>query len=416
MGMMNDLLAGPDMYTLRTMAMLQRTMMGPMYGFQKTSPFMYAMTELSKPFFVDLPKPVFGIESILTADEALINIREKVVLRKAFVDLLHFSQERKREGLPRVLIIAPMSGHYATLLRDTVRTFLADHEVFVTDWSNARDVPSSAGVFSTDTYVTYVREIFHFLARDGDFHVVAVCQPAVPALIATALEAQTGGIIPVTLTLMGGPIDPRVSMTEVGKYAQKHPLETLKQRSISRVPLLYPGHGREVYPGFLQFLSFVAMNYGTHFGAQCDEHMRFFIADIEKSKKHGAFYAEYGSVMDLPAEYYLSTIRDVFQEFKVPNGNWIMEDGTLVDLSAITKTAVLTIEGIYDDITGLGQTRAALDLLVGIPASKKYAHEAPTGHYGLFSGEKARAIYETVTKRFIAKYPQNRRKRHTGVR
>ncbi len=345
-------------------------------------------------------KPAFGLNETIIQGKS-VAVSEEVVLEKPFCELLHFKRDTKRKD-PKVLMVAPMSGHYATLLRDTVRTFLPDHDVYITDWHDARMVPVSDGPFHFADYVTYVQECIRFLG--ADVHVVSVCQPTVPVLAAVSLMAQHGEKTPKTMLMMGGPIDTRRSPTVVNNFALKHPIEWFENRLISRVPAKYPGFSRNVYPGFLQLAGFVAMNPDRHI----DSHKEYFYhlvkGDGESADAHRAFYDEYNAVMDLPAEYYLDTIKAVFQEFHLATGQMVVS-GERVNPAAIKSTALFSIEGEFDDISGNGQTEAAHGLCTGIPAARHQHYLAPkVGHYGIFSGRRFREDIYPKMSAFIRKH------------
>ena len=333
-------------------------------------------------------KPEFGHKHTKIKG-VTVPVSETVVLSKPFCDLLHFKKASDKTDDPRVLIVAPLSGHYATLLRDTVRAMLPEHEVYITDWRDARSVPLYEGTFDLDDYVDYVRDFIQFLGQD--LHVIAVCQPAVPALIATALmAADDDPCQPRSLTLMGGPIDPRRNPTVVNKHAESKSLDWFEHVVISTVPWPHPGVMRKVYPGFIQLSGFLSMNLDRHITA----HQRYFDhmveGDCDSAEQHKRFYEEYLSVMDLPAEFFLQTIRDVFKEYKLPNGT-MRHRGKPVDLTAIKRTALMTVEGEKDDICAVGQTEAAQDLCTGVPDKHRFHYVQPgVGHYGVFNGTRWR--------------------------
>ena len=333
-------------------------------------------------------KPEFGLDTI-SIDGETVSVTEKVVLSKPFCDLQHFERETDRADDPRVLIVAPLSGHYATLLRDTVRAMLPEHDVYITDWRDARSVPIYEGGFGLDDYVDYVRDFATHLGPD--VHVIAVCQPAVPALIATALmAADDDPSQPKSLTLMGGPIDPRRNPTVVNQHAESKSMDWFEHMVISTVPWPHPGVMRKVYPGFIQLSGFLSMNLDRHITA----HQRYFEhlveGDCDPAEQHKKFYDEYLSVMDLPAEFFLQTIRHVFKEYALPNGT-MQHRGETVDLRAIKKTALMTVEGEKDDICAVGQTEAAQDLCTGVPDSRRFHYVQPgVGHYGVFNGSRWR--------------------------
>jgi poly(3-hydroxybutyrate) depolymerase len=352
----------------------------------------------------DYEKPAFDIHSITNPQGNQIAIIERIDLETPFCQLRRFKRFsddpetiEKMKSEPAVLVVAPLSGHHATLLRDTVRTLLLDHKVYITDWIDARMVPASAGPFHLDDYVATIE---HFIRHIGaeSLHVISVCQPTVPVLAAISLMAARGEATPRSMTMMGGPIDPRRSPTSVNNLATQQPLSWFKGNVIHTVPVNYPGHGREVYPGFLQHAGFVAMNPGRHLSSHWDFYLNLLRGDEDDAAAHRKFYDEYNAVLDMPAEYYLDTISTVFQQFLLPRGLWEV-NGERVDPTTIKRTSLLTIEGELDDISGIGQTEAAHDLCTGIPASRR-AHRViqGAGHYGIFSGRRWR---ETV-------YPQIR--------
>ena len=331
-------------------------------------------------------KPEFGIRHVSSGGRTLA-VRERVVASTPFCDLLHFERER-RTGDPVVLVVAPLSGHFATLLRDTVRGLLAEHDVYITDWQDARQVPAGRGPFSLDDYIEMLLD---FLARLGpEVHLVAVCQPSVPALAATALLAAAGKAAPRSLVLMGGPIDTRVGVTKVNEFAGSHSRRWFEQMLIQTVPPPYPGFGRRVYPGFMQLSGFMGMNLDRHVGA----HLRMFehlvTGDGESAEAHRSFYDEYLAVMDMPAEYFLETVQRVFQEHHLPRGLFTHR-GAPVDTAAIRDTALMTVEGERDDISGVGQTEAAHRLCPNVPPERRHHRlQAGVGHYGIFNGRRWR--------------------------
>ena len=338
-------------------------------------------------------KPVFGITSTIVDGEQLA-VNEEVVWQRPFCKLIRFKRAQPASGVeldhPRLLLVAPMSGHYATLLRGTVETFLPDHDVYITDWQNARDVPQSAGSFDLDDYVDTVADIFrHF---EGDVHVFAVCQPAVPVLAAIAdMEAAGDPCVPHSMMIAGGPIDTRRSPTAVNRLAQEKGTEWFRSNVISTVPWPSQGYGRSVYPGFLQLTGFMTMNLDRHMNAHKDLFLHLVHGDGDGVEKHREFYDEYLAVMDLTAEFYLETIASVFVEHRLPRGA-MRHRNRKVDLGAIRNVALMTIEGENDDITGKGQCSAALDLCANIPATKKEHFECPkVGHYGVFNGSRFRS-------------------------
>jgi len=359
----------------------------------------------------DYEKPAWGIHEVdigRTVDGIKLPVVEHAALAKPFCRLVHFDRrsndtsvaaELKRD--PVVLVVAPLSGHHATLLRDTVRTLLSHHDVYVTDWIDARMVPAAEGPFRLDDYVGYVRDFIRHVGAER-LHVVAVCQPSVPVLAATALMAAAGETAPLSLTLMGGSIDARRSPTPVNDFAGSHSLRWLETNLIHEVPTQYPGHGRRVYPGFLQHAGFMAMNPLRHFSSHWDFYMHLVDGDLESAEEHRRFYDEYNAVLDMPADYYLDNIRIVFHEHLLPRGLWTI-GGARVAPEAITRSALLTIEGEHDDISGINQTRAALDLCRGIPAARKrHLLIEGAGHYGIFSGRRWRQTVYPQVRDFIA--------------
>jgi len=361
----------------------------------------------------DYEKPSFGITTV-DMDGTNIAIHERVELDKPFCELRRFKRFTddpatltKLKGQPAVLIVAPLSGHYATLLRDTVRTMLKDHKVYITDWKNARTVPLSDGSFSLDDYVNYVQEfIGHLQGIYGNCHVISVCQPTVPVLAAISLMASRGDTTPLSMTMMGGPIDARLSPTAVNNLAMNKSFEWFENNVIYRVPGNFAGAGRRVYPGFLQHTGFVAMNPSNHAKSHFDYFKDLLKGDGASTEAHVKFYDEYNAVLDMDAEYYLDTIKTVFQEFKLVNGTWDVKsiNGTLerVRPEDITTTAHFTVEGELDDISGSGQTEAAHGLCNGIPkARQKHLEVKGAGHYGIFSGRRWRDIVYPQVKAFI---------------
>ena len=345
-------------------------------------------------------RPAFGIDSVQSAGR-LRPVREEYVAERAFCRLLHFVKDGA-PAQPKVLVFAPLSGHFATLLRDTVRTLLADHDVYVTDWIDGKEVPIALGAFHFDDYVRYVREFIGVIG--SDVHAISVCQPTVPVLAAVSLMAAAGDKVPRTLTMMGGPIDTRRSPTDVNTFATQRPISWFESKVIQRVPMRYPGFMRRVYPGFLQFAGFVAMNPDRHMESHVQYYHHLVKGDGDSAGAHRRFYDEYNAVMDLPADYYLETIERVFQKHLLPRG-LLDVAGERVRPEAIRDAALFTIEGELDDISGNGQTEAAQTLCTGIPAKNKQHFEAKgVGHYGIFSGRKYREIIYPRIRDFIAKH------------
>src|SRR4051794_3667064 len=322
------------------------------------------------------PKPSFGLPA-----------SERVVWERPFCRVIAFGEPSAK---PKMLIVAPMSGHYATLLRGTVAAFLDTHQVFITDWADAKQVPLSAGQFDLDDYIDYCIAMFEALGPD--LNVMAVCQPSVPVLAAVArMEAEDHPLVPHSAILIGGPIDTRRSPTAVNKLPQEHSIGWFEQHCIHRVPWSHPGYGRKVYPGFLQLAGFISMNLDRHRTAHWDMFNHLVQGDGDSAAKHREFYDEYLAVMDLTAEYYLQTVETVFIEHALPKGE-MRHRGKPVDLTAICSCALMAIEGEKDDITGIGQTRAALNLTPNLLVEKKAYHlQIGAGHYGVFNGSRFRA-------------------------
>jgi poly(3-hydroxybutyrate) depolymerase len=338
-------------------------------------------------------KPMFALDTT-TVDGVEVEVAEEHVWLKPFCGLLHFKRQFEGEA-PRqskLLIVAPMSGHYATLLRGTVEAFLPSHDVYITDWVDARTVSLAEGHFDLDDYIDYLEEMMRFLAADGlPVHTLGVCQASVPLICAVAaMEAADDPDVPDSMILMGGPIDTRVNPTAVNKLAEKRGIDWFRRHCIHTVPFPHAGMGRDVYPGFLQLSGLMAMNIERHVTA----HMAMFIPLIEgdgdSAEKHRDFYDEYLAVMDLTAEFYLQTVERVFIKHEVPLG-LLRHRGELIDLKAIRRTALFTVEGEKDDISGVGQTLAAQDLCASIPPSRKSHHlQEGVGHYGVFNGSRFR--------------------------
>ncbi len=353
-------------------------------------------------------KPAFNITGA-TVGGVEIAVQEQVAITKPFCRLLRFKRFTdnpqalsQMKTQPTVLVVSPLSGHHSTLLRDTVKSLLHDHKVFITDWTDARMVPLDAGAFHLDDYVHYVQE---FIRHCGpDVHVISVCQPTVPVLGAVSLMATRGEATPRSMTMMGGPIDARKSPTAVNNLAMNKSFNWFETNVIYRVPQNFPGAGRAVYPGFLQHTGFVAMNPDRHLSSHYDYFLDLIRGDDDSADSHRQFYDEYNAVLDMPAEYYLDTIKTVFQDFALVNGSWVV-NGEAVRPQDIKTTALLTIEGELDDISGAGQTRAAHDLCTGVASGRAFHFDAMgAGHYGIFSGRRWReAVYPEV-KDFIARF------------
>ena len=356
----------------------------------------------------DYEKPQFGITSAVV-DGIEIAVHEQVSLAKPFCRLLRFKRFsdnlaalERMKSQPSVLLVAPLSGHHATLLRDTVKSLLHDHKVYITDWTDARMVSADAGAFHLDDYIAYVQDFIRHVGPK--VHVISVCQPTVPVLAAVSLMATAGEATPLTMTMMGGPIDARRSPTSVNNLATTKSYSWFENNVIYRVPANFPGAGRNVYPGFLQHTGFVAMNPDRHMNSHYDYFRDLIKGDDDNAEAHRQFYDEYNAVLDMPAEYYLDTIRTVFQDFALVKGTWVVK-GQLVRPQDNSTTALLTIEGELDDISGAGQTRAAHGLCSGVPEQRHFHFDAEgAGHYGIFAGRRWRESIYPEVKAFIARF------------
>ncbi|MFG6441296.1 polyhydroxyalkanoate depolymerase [Roseateles sp. LKC17W] len=357
----------------------------------------------------DYEKPEFDIKTV-EVDGVDVAVQELVAIEKPFCRLLRFKRYTddsavlaKMKDQPTVLVVAPLSGHHSTLLRETVKQLLKDHKVYITDWTDARMVPLEVGPFHLDDYIRYVQEFIRHVGG-ADCHVMSVCQPTVPVLAAISLMASAGEATPRSMTMMGGPIDARKSPTAVNNLAMNRSYSWFENNVIYRVPTNFPGAGREVYPGFLQHTGFVAMNPDRHLSSHYDYFLDLVRGDDDSAEAHRKFYDEYNAVLDMPAEYYLDTIKTVFQDFALVNGTWFV-DGQQVRPQDIQTTALLTVEGELDDISGAGQTRAAHDLCEGVPKVHQFHYDAiGAGHYGIFSGRRWREKVYPQVRDFIAKY------------
>ncbi|MEQ5809504.1 polyhydroxyalkanoate depolymerase [Alteromonas sp. NFXS44] len=343
----------------------------------------------------------FNIDEI-KIDDKRHKVKEEIVLSKPFCDLIHFNRIGVKDD-HKVLLVAPLSGHFATLLKGTVEALLPDHEIYVTDWADAREVPLEDGPFSFDCYVSYLIEFLEFLGPGT--HLMAICQPTVQALIATAVMAgQKNACVPKSLTLMAGPIDCSKNPTRVNEFAQEHPMNWFRNVAIMSVPYGYPGEGRQVYPGFMQLGGFISMNQQTHMKKYQNFFQNLVFGEEEDADRFRAFYDEYLAVLDMPAEFYLETIERVFKNNEIARGA-ITYQGVPVDFETIDNTALLTVEGADDDICGLGQTEAAQDICKNIPKNMRKHHvQQGAGHYGIFSGSKFRKSVRPVITDFIHKY------------
>ena len=352
-------------------------------------------------------KPEFGLHKTVVKGRK-VAVHEEIIVRQPFGQLKRFVRAGVADKDPPLLIVAPMSGHYATLLRGTVERMLPKHDVYITDWRDAKSVPLTEGTFDFDDYVDYLIEFIEAIGelRGERPHVLAVCQPSVPAYAATALmNSSRNRWRPKTLTMMGGPVDSREAPTAVNTLATERPLGWFQKNAIATVPLYYPGAGRKVYPGFLQLAGFMTMNLGSHLVSHWEMFKHLVEGDEESAVATQKFYDEYRSVADMTAEFYLQTVDIVFQRHLLPKGE-LRHRGDKVDPKAIKDTALLAIEGERDDISGIGQTRAALDISAGLTAAKKkYFMAKDVGHYGIFNGRKWRDKIAPVVEDWIAKHP-----------
>nr|WP_153077177.1 polyhydroxyalkanoate depolymerase [Paraburkholderia bonniea] len=357
----------------------------------------------------DYEKPEFNLHQIVK-DGHNIPIIEQTIIEKPFCRLVRFKRfadddeaVRHLKDEPIVLVCAPLSGHHATLLRDTVRTLLQDHKVYLTDWVDARMVPLEEGAFHLDDYVAYIEEFIRHIGAKN-LHVISVCQPTVPVLAAISLMASRGEDTPLTMTMMGGPIDARKSPTSVNSLATQHSFEWFENNVIYTVPQNYPGFGRKVYPGFLQHTGFVAMNPERHASSHWDFYQSLLRGDEEDAEAHRRFYDEYNAVLDMAAEFYLETIDVVFQSYRLAEGTWHVA-GEHVRPQDIVNTALFTVEGELDDISGSGQTRAAHELCSSIAShDKRHLTAEKCGHYGIFSGRRWRTVIYPQLRDFILEH------------
>ena len=372
------------------------------WGYSSMGPMVAASLEVFAHASAPRGKPEFGIESVRVGRKN-VAVHEEIALRKPFGQLKHFVREGVEDG-PAVLIVAPMSGHYATLLRGTVERLLPRHDVYITDWRDAKLVPLKDGSFDLDDYIDYLIEFLELIGkRTGERpHLLAVCQPAVPAFAATALmAADKNRWRPKTLTMMGGPIDTRKAPTAVNTLATQRPFAWFENNVIATVPMIYPGSGRKVYPGFLQLAGFMTMNLGSHLISHWEMFKHLVVGDEEGADATRDFYEEYRSVCDMTSEFYLQTVDVVFQRHLLPKGEMMHRDRR-VDPEAIRDIALLAVEGERDDISGIGQTKAALDITTKLSAAKKeYFLAKDVGHYGIFNGRKWRERIAPVVEKFI---------------
>jgi poly(3-hydroxybutyrate) depolymerase len=360
---------------------------------------MKATLDISERMTRTYKKPSFGITKCMV-DGKEQEIHEHTLCEDVFCHLQHFEKPEYKKYQPKLLIVAPMSGHHATLLRGTVQDTLPFFDVYITDWVDANQVPITSGSFDLDSFIDYVINYIRYLGPN--VHVLAVCQPTVPVLVATSLMSQNNDIhVPNSMILIGGPIDARKNQTKPGDFAEDKSLVWFDQTVITNVPSNYPGHRRRVYPGFLQLAGFISMNLQRHVDSHVDLFKHLINGDNEQIDKQKKFYDEYLSVMDLPAEFYLQTIKEVFHEFSLAKDKFISR-GREVHLESITQSALMGIEGENDDIAAVGQTRAALSLCKNIPASKKKYHlQKGVGHYGAFTGSKFRQEIVPAIKDFV---------------
>ncbi len=370
------------------------------FGYGSMGPVVAASLDVFAHASAPRGKPEFGIEQVQVGNQ-VVAVDEDVVVRKAFGQLKHFRKVDVAEAGPKLLIVAPMSGHFATLLRGTVARMLPKHDVCITDWRDAKMVPLAEGDFDLDDYIDYLVEFLEHMGPGA--HMLAVCQPSVPAFAAVALmNADKHPATPRTLTMMGGPIDTREAPTAVNSLATGRPHAWFQRNVVATVPMIYPGAGRQVYPGFLQLAGFMTMNLGSHLVSHWEMFKHLVVGDEESADSTREFYDEYRSVADLDAAFYLQTVDVVFQRHLLPKGEF-KHRGRPVDPKKVTRTALLAIEGERDDISGLGQTRAALDLATKLPAEKKqFLMAKDVGHYGIFNGRKWRERIAPVVEKFIA--------------
>ncbi|RPF71553.1 polyhydroxyalkanoate depolymerase [Aurantiacibacter spongiae] len=368
-------------------------------GYTGMGPVMASGLKVFAHLYEDRGKPDWDIQPVKVEGRQHL-VSETVVFEKPFGSLRRFRRDDLPEDAPRLMIAAPMSGHYASLLRGTVQRMVENQEVYVTDWADAKMVPVEEGTFDLDDYIDYLIEFLHFIGPKA--HVLAVCQPSVPAFAAAAIMgAEKDECRPKTLTMMGGPIDTRASPTGVNDLAMDKPLSWFRNTVIATVPLNYPGAGRRVYPGFLQLAGFISMNLADHMMSHYEMFKHLTQGDQESADRTKQFYDEYLSVCDMTAEFYLQTIEHVFQEHALPKGEF-MHRGKLIDPGAIRDTALLAIEGEKDDISGIGQTRAALDLARDLPVRMtKYHLARDVGHYGIFNGSKWRTRIAPVVEEWM---------------
>ncbi|NJC34336.1 poly(3-hydroxybutyrate) depolymerase [Sphingomonas jejuensis] len=397
--MQKSFLAGASAFASASAGLLQHP--ANPFSYMGGGPILASALEVFAHASAPRGKPAFGLAST-RVDGRDVAVREEILGRKPFGQLRHFVREGV-EGQPRLLIVAPMSGHYATLLRGTVERMLPGHDVYITDWRDAKLVPLSDGSFDLDDYIDYIVDWLELVGPDA--HMLAVCQPTVPALAAVAVMSAEGHPArPKTLSMMGGPVDTREAPTAVNLTATERPHAWFQQNVIATVPYSYPGAGRRVYPGFLQLAGFMSMNLGSHLLSHFEMFKHLVRGDGESAEASMDFYEEYRSVCDMTAEFYLQTIDVVFQRHALPRGEYFHRD-TRVDIGAIKDTALLAIEGERDDISGLGQTKAALTLATSLRDDRKqYLMAEGVGHYGIFNGSKWRTRIAPVLEDFIKRH------------
>lgn len=374
------------------------------FGYFGLGPVMASALDVFAHATMPRGKPEFDIEDV-TLDGKTYPVTEAIVLHRPYGNLLRFDHPGLPKNAPKLLIVAPMSGHFATLLRGTVARMIESCEVYITDWADAKLVPQSAGRFDLDDYIDYLIAYLEHIGPGA--HMLAVCQPSVPAFAAAAIMGKRGNPCrPATLTMMGGPIDTREAPTSVNDVAMNQPLSWFEHNVVATVPLTYPGGGRKVYPGFLQLAGFMAMNLGNHMMSHYGMFKHLVEGDDESAAATKAFYDEYRAVCDMTAEYYLQTVEHVFQKHSLPKGEFVHR-GERIDLGAIRDTALLAVEGERDDISGIGQTKAALHLANNLPEDRKrYLLAEGVGHYGIFNGSKWRKRIAPVVEEWIRQHQQ----------
>ena len=395
----------------RSAAQAARMVVGAPWNPLSYTPFaqqLMAATQVFEQVTRRYGKPEWGLDTT-EIDGRRVAVTPVAVIHRTYCHLVHFERAAERSD-PRVLIVAPLSGHYATLLRGTVEAMLPDHDVYITDWQDCRMIPLEADRFNLNDYIDYVIDFLHFLGPNT--HVIAVCQPSVPVIAAVSVMSGWGDLCaPASVTLMGGPIDTRESPTAVNQLAAQHDLKWFEEKVITKVPPPYLGAGRRVYPGFIQLTNFISMNLEKHMQSFHELFDHLVRGDDEEAEKRSTFYEEYLAVMDLPAEFYLQTIKTVFQDHALPKGEMIHRWHP-VRTDAITRSAILCVEGELDDISGVGQTKATLDMVPSLPSSMtKYHLQHGVGHYGIFNGGRWRRDIAPVVKQWIREHDHRSGKR-----